>query len=271
MSKFFKQFPKVEYDFNRKGVLQNMTDIFRSVRALPAFLDDFNSYTFYQIRNGERPDIVSQRLYGNQDYYWTFFIINDFLHDGYREWPLTEENLFDCIAKDFSGFAITTNPVVRRDSDGIVRDHENSLAGRFQIGETVVGSISGATGTLTKKNIDMNQLVIQNTTGTFLGDPTAIDDASELIIGQTTNDSVSTHRVFKYADAPYYYYVEGDAEKKPVTNGLHITGGIAESNLAYITNRAHQIELNDNRSRIRIVDPNYITQFVRKFRKLINE
>ena len=78
MSKFFKQFPKVEYDFNRKGVLQNMTDIFRSVRALPAFLDDFNSYTFYQIRNGERPDIVSQRLYGNQDYYWTFFIINDF-------------------------------------------------------------------------------------------------------------------------------------------------------------------------------------------------
>ena len=48
----------------------------------------------------------------------------------------------------------------------------------------------------------------------------AIDDASELIIGQTTNDSVSTHRVFKYADAPYYYYVEGDAEKKPVTNGI---------------------------------------------------
>ena len=145
------------------------------------------------------------------------------------------------------------------------------MAGRFQIGETVVGSISGATGTLTKKNIDMNQLVIQNTTGTFLGDPTAIDDASELIIGQTTNDSVSTHRVFKYADAPYYYYVEGDAEKKPVTNGIHITGGVAESNLAYITNRAHQIELNDNRSRIRIVDPNYITQFVRKFRQLINE
>lgn len=270
MSKFFKQFPKVEYDFNRKGVLQNMTDIFRSVRALPAFLDDFNAYTFYQIKNGERPDIVSQRLYGNQDYYWTFFIINDFLHDGYREWPLPEENLFDCIAKDFAGFAITTNPVIRRDSDGIVRDHENSLAGRFQLGESVVGSISGATGTVTKKNIDMNQLIIQNTTGTFVGDPSP-GGVSELIIGQTTSDSVSTHRVFKYAEAPYYYYVETDVDKQPVTNAIHIAGGVAESDLAYVTNRSHQIELNDNRSRIRVVDPNYITQFVRKFRKLINE
>ena len=46
---------------------------------------------------------------------------------------------------------------------------------------------------------------------------------------------------------------------------------MAESNLEYVTNRSHQIELNDNRSRIRVVDPNYITQFVRKCRKLINE
>ena len=27
---FFKQFPKVEYDFNRQGVINNMIDIYRS-------------------------------------------------------------------------------------------------------------------------------------------------------------------------------------------------------------------------------------------------
>ena len=29
---FFKQFPKVEYDFNRTGVSTNMVDLFRHVK-----------------------------------------------------------------------------------------------------------------------------------------------------------------------------------------------------------------------------------------------
>ena len=62
---FFKQFPKIEYDFNRTGVKQNMVDLFRSVRPLPSFLDNYSAYKFYEIKNGERPDIVSQRLYNN--------------------------------------------------------------------------------------------------------------------------------------------------------------------------------------------------------------
>ena len=40
---FFKQFPKVEYDFNRTGIKQNMVDLFRSVRPLPSFLDNFSA------------------------------------------------------------------------------------------------------------------------------------------------------------------------------------------------------------------------------------
>ena len=38
---YFKQFPKVDYDFNRTGVVQRMVDLYRSVRPLPSFLDTF--------------------------------------------------------------------------------------------------------------------------------------------------------------------------------------------------------------------------------------
>ena len=72
---FFKQFPKVEYDFNRTGVKQNMVDIYRHVKPLDSFLDNTSAYKFYEVINGERPDIVSQRLYGTSDFYWTFFVI----------------------------------------------------------------------------------------------------------------------------------------------------------------------------------------------------
>ena len=59
---FFKNFPTVEVDLQRNGKINKMVNIFRSVRPLQNFIDDVAVYTFYEIKNGERPDIVSQRL-----------------------------------------------------------------------------------------------------------------------------------------------------------------------------------------------------------------
>ena len=105
---FFRQFPKIDYDFNREGSITQMVDIFRSVRPLPTFVDEFSGYKFYEIADGERPDIVSQRLYGTSKYYWTFFVVNDFLHDGYRSWPLSASDLHAYIEKEYKGKAIET-------------------------------------------------------------------------------------------------------------------------------------------------------------------
>lgn len=345
---FFELFPKVEYDFNRRGVKQNMVDLFRSVRPLPTFLDDISGYRFYEVKNGERPDIVSQRIYGTSDYYWTFFVVNDFLHDGMRSWPLSQEDLFSYIEKEYEGYVITTNPSITRTGDGIITEFRDSLAGRFQLGEEIVGATSGARGTFTKKNIDMNQLIVQNVTGAFIGDPTLAQNSTELVVGQTSGDSVSTYQVFKFADAPYYYY-ETDANSrierisvisggtgytsaptvtiigngsgatavanvsngtitsirvtskgsgytssptisitggggsggsasaviykdgnKPVTNDVHISGGVPAYQLSYVTYRSHEYALNEERSKIRYVVPEYIEQFVDAYEELIN-
>lgn len=258
---FFKQFPKIKYDFNRQGVFQNMVDLFRSVRALPSFLDSYTGYRLYEIKNGERPDIVSGRLYGTSKYYWTFFVINDFLHDGMRSWPMSQEDLQAYMEKEYNGYVIETNPK-------ITNNFEDSLAGRFTLGETLSGSVSGATGKLTKKITDLSQLVIQDVTGAYIGSATG---AKELITGATSEDSVSTYNVYKYLDAPYYYYETSDANKKPVTNADHITGGKDAYTLSHVTNRAHLEATNDQNSFIRYVDPAYINQFTKAFEELINE
>jgi hypothetical protein len=266
---FFKQFPKVKYDFNRQGVLQNMVDLFRSVRALPSFLDNYTGYRLYEIKNGERPDIVSGRIYGTSKYYWTFFVINDFLHDGMRAWPMSQEDLFSYIEKEYEGYVIETNPEIIRDTDGLITNHRNSLSGRFTLGETITGATSGASGTLKLKNADLSQLVIQDVTGgAFIG---TAGSSTELVVGQTSEDSVSTWNVYPYAEAPYYYYKTDDALKKPVTNSDHILGGVDPLQLSYVTNREHIIEQNDQNSFIRYVDPAYINQFTKAFDELINE
>ena len=276
---FFKQFPKIPYDFNRNGVITNVVNIYRSVRPVQNFIDDTSSYTFYNIINGERPDIVSQRLYDNPNYYWTFFIVNDDLHDGTRAWPMSQEDLLDYMETEYEGYVITTKPSVVRNTDGIITSFVDSLAGSvpnasdgaFTLGETVTGSISGFSGTLTKKNVDLNQLVVQNVNSNApLGDPDAITGGTEFLIGQTSGDSVSTYQAYKYAEAPHHYFKTGDKEKRQVTNADFVPGGEPAGLLSFQSNRAYVNEINEKRSRIRVVAPEYIDKFVDEFERLIN-
>ena len=267
---FFKLFPKIGYDLNQSGILQNVVNIYRSVRPLREFIDDISAYKFYEIKNGERPDVISQRLYGTPDYYWTFFIVNEYLNSGLAAWPMSQEDLQEYMRTEYNGFAITTRPIIRRNTDLLITDFENSLSGRFTLGETITGSFNGATGTLTKKLGDLNQLIVQDCTGTFIGDPTLVNNATEVVTGGTSEDSVDSYITYKYIDAPYFYFLRGDPEKRVRDNGVHVSGGTPAYDLDFISNREHLETTNDERSQMRVISPEYITQFVDKFEELLN-
>lgn len=278
---FFKQFPTIEYDFNRQGAVTEMLDVFRSVRPLPDLVDNFSGYRFYEIINGERPDLVSTRLYGTPDFYWTFFVINDFLHDGYRSWPMSQEDLFAYINKEYNGKVIELQTTTIEDQQGVITTVD-SIAGKFQLGELIVGQTSGAIGKLIKKNTDMNQLIIENVSNAYRGNMHEPNGVREEVRGSLSTDVVNTYRIWDYADAPYYYYHEDDGEKKPVTNALHIANSgtpagknaenvsIVSSDLSFQSYRNFEFERNEDRSKIRYVSPNYIEQFVDQFEELLN-
>jgi len=272
---FFKNFPVVEVDLQRDGRVNKMVNIFRSVRPLQNFIDDSALYTFYEIKNGERPDIVSQRLYKTSEFYWTFFVINDLLHDGYRSWPMSQEVLEKYLEVEYEGFALVTHPEVDTNSDGSVIEYTNSLAGenitytvdgtRYKLGETVTGSSSNATGKVTKKNLDLNQLIVPSVSGTFV--------SGENVDGATSQASVQVAEVFKYAEAPHHYYKKGDTEERPVTPRKFINSQLAtsDSDLDYTSNREYINELNEERSLIRVIQPEFISQFVEQFENILND
>ena len=308
---FFKLFPKVDYDINRTGTIQKVVDIYRSVRPVQEFVDSPSLYLKYEIKNGERPDIVSQRLYGTPDFYWTFFVVNEFLHDGYKVWPMSQELLLEYLNTEYNGYVITSDPRVIPDDNGILST-QNSISGKFQLGETITGNSSNATGTLVRKNIDLNQLVVQNVTGNnaFIGDGVNF----ETVTGGSSEDSVQTYKVYKYVDAPHHYFINetdpitGLTEKRIYSNERFIddpspldegsTGTISnlyqpsyateenlenelnipserlsksETALSIMTNREYIQEINDERSKIRVINPEFIGEFVSEFEKILNK
>ena len=276
---YFKMFPTQNYDFNRDGVLQTVVDLYRSIRPIQNYIDDLSAYTYLTIPNGERPDIMSQRLYSTSSLHWTFFLVNDFLHEGISAWPMSQEDLQEYITIHYNGYALETRPDIVRNTDGQIINYKDSLAGRFMLKGTITGTTSGATGTLTKKDIYLNQLVVQDVTGTFLGDGTG--NTLEFVTGSTSTDTVTCHIAWKYEEAPHHWYTAGDETEAHVSNAnFFSTTDDAATNLilqegsvaaaAYTSNRAYIHNLNDQRSQIRVVNPNFMAAFKRTFESLIN-
>jgi hypothetical protein len=114
MPNFFSKYPKINYDLISDGSSFELTDITRSVVINANKIQDENAlYTYYEIEDGERPDVVSHKLYDDVQYYWTFFIINDFLRDGYMSsWPLSYRNFTKMIDREYGKYsAVSMIPV----------------------------------------------------------------------------------------------------------------------------------------------------------------
>ena len=256
---FFRNFPRIDYDFLGNGVNNKIVDLFRFVKPIDKFKDELDTYSFYQIQEGDRPDVVSQLLYNTPEYYWTFFIINEHLRAGPSAWPMSTEQLEKYIAEEYNGVVVTCRPNYVYTGDGIFVDIEDSLASRFEIGEPVVGFLSGATGTVYSKDPNMQQMVLINVEGVFRD--------NEIIRGSFSEDYVTTYQVMDWSLAPHHYE---DADGREVDNSLFISEGYSWTESNIITYREYETDLNEQRSKIRVVKPNKIFEFATGYQELIN-
>lgn len=110
MPRFFSNFPRRAYDTNNDSVLRVVTDIFRNVDVNDSLFDtDASAYSFTQIQDGERPDVLSYRLYGTDEHYWSFFILNDQLKEGLNHsWPLSSSELENSLQRYYDPYAVLT-------------------------------------------------------------------------------------------------------------------------------------------------------------------
>lgn len=256
---FFRNFPKVDYDYFGNGVQTKVVDLFRFVKPIDKFKDELDTYSYYQIQEGDRPDVVSNLLYNTPEYYWTFFIINEQLRSGVSSWPLSSEEFEKFIVEEYNGVVITCRPTYVYDGDGLLVSIENSLADRFEIGEPVIGFLSGATGVVHSRDASLQQLVIKDVQGVF--------QENEIIRGNYTEDSITTYQVIDWQLAPHHFE---DVNGREVDNSLFISGGYPHIQTVNITNREYENDLNEQRSKIRVVKPGKIFEFATAYQELIN-
>ncbi len=236
--KYFRNFPLIDYDLDDNKDTRQIVDVFRFAKIVSSkAIDDVTLYNYYQVQDNERPDHVSQKLYGTPNLYWTFFLVNEGLKNLYKDWPMSQIQLNDHVDKTYTGHALNFAVAT-------------TIHDKLTVGETVTGLLSGATGKIVSKDPNLGWIRVSDKTGSF---------QAETIQGGTSNEFVTITGETPFKNAAHHFTTSADGRVPRGTAGAVI-----------VTNEQHEQELNDARERIKVIKPSRINEITEEFRKVIN-
>jgi len=246
---YFQRFPFVEYNFGDNEANTIFPNITSYIDMIDQLKGEVAFYEKYTILDGDRPDVVSQKLYGTPDYHWTFF----FMNDGLREsgWPLPEREMRELVKKRYPHRTVTT---------------EDAIAANFLPGDFVLGKTSGTTGRVIERNLDLGQIVIASDENEA-GLNNNFGQTEQIVAGTTAEEqAINTANLIsesvQYNATLYYKNSSGDIVDidpyNQTTSGL-IPTTIMEDN----------IEFNDKLKDIIIIKPDRIASVVSEYFRLL--
>lgn len=105
---YFQQFPSLDYltSINNAGVgkFTKTSNIFRRVRLKDSIFRYATFYYNYEIQEGETPESVAMKEYGDDGLYWLVLQINDIV-DVYSQWPMTSYQLDQYILEKYGSWS----------------------------------------------------------------------------------------------------------------------------------------------------------------------
>ena len=149
---YFSNIRNVLIDVDGSGNVDVLKNLTAKVTASNDLLNSAGYYQTVEIIDGERPDILSTRLYGTSEYHWTFLLLNPQIKNIWDDWPMSASQLIEYCTNKYQHLAADT---------------DTDLNNKFIIGETITGGVSGATGIIREVHVNMGYIVIEKTAGTF--------------------------------------------------------------------------------------------------------
>jgi len=247
---FFKHIPNIEYDFKSDGKFFQAKDMFRKVSTWSYLQEGVTGYSYYRITEGERPDVVAARLYGDSTLYWLFFLVNENLQD-LSDWPKSNSLFVKFMDRKYPGTCLEASS----STDIVSYDHSKSedeqLASRkFILGEKVSQS-SSVYGFITDINPTHNRITLNSVIGNFTANSTATgaDSGKSFTISSVVSEQNAIH-----------HYTDSNDFRTTVS-----TGNTAVSNLSY------EREVNEDKHEIRYIQSAYVSRVIKEFKNLVRD
>ena len=236
---FFAGFPEVIYKYGNEKEFNLAQNLSVYVDIIDRFKDNSSLYTFYNLYDGERPDQVSQMLYGTTDYYWTFFLLNDNLKT--KGWPLSSKSLEQYVKNKYDNTTLTT------------RDY---FYDKFKVGDSITGQESTAVGKVISTNSNLGTITVQST-------PTFTPSETIQLVGDP-NKTVTLHSTSAEYNAVRYYKSGNDIVDIDPTVG-------PGASLVEVTNLEYYQEQNSENFTIKIFKPETVSGVFAAYKSALRE
>ena len=236
---YFASIRNVAVDIDGSGNKDLLKNLTAKAKISDALINNTSYYQTVEVVDGERPDHLSMRLYGTDQYHWLFLMLNPQIKNIWDDWPMSSVQLIEYCTNKYQYLA---------------GDTDDSLVDKFTLGETVTGGVSGATGILKEIHVNMGYLVIEKTSGTFT-------ETGETVQGGNSQDSAACNFIKSQAYAPHHHVDDS-------------TGGWVKRRLAgttpytYIDYESAVTEQNRN---IKAVRPLHVRTVANHFAKVMLE
>jgi hypothetical protein len=86
---YFSKFPLMAYDMKGDQNYKLLPDILRRVKLRTGIRTGSFLFDNYDVKDGERPEDIAFKLYGDAEYHWVVLMSNN-ITDRYYQWPLTQ-------------------------------------------------------------------------------------------------------------------------------------------------------------------------------------
>ena len=87
MPHFFQNFPTIEYDLGRTGVIQNIQNPLVRFKLLDILKSKSALYYKHIVEEGQSPQYIADNYYDDVTLDWVLFLVND-IYDVLYDWPM---------------------------------------------------------------------------------------------------------------------------------------------------------------------------------------
>jgi len=98
---YFNSFPVILYDSKGDDNFKIVTNLLRRVAIRTKVKANTALFDTYEVREGESPESIAWKLYGDVDYHWIVLMMND-ITDRYHEWPLSTPQFLSFLSEKYS-------------------------------------------------------------------------------------------------------------------------------------------------------------------------
>ena len=98
---YFNRFPLMIYDMKNDGNYKLLPDILKRVKQRNAIKDGQFIFDTYDVVNGESPETVAYKWFGDAQLHWVILMTNNVL-DRYYDWPMNQVQFQEYLEDKYS-------------------------------------------------------------------------------------------------------------------------------------------------------------------------